>query len=855
MAPETRSRGVPPPSRVYNSSPALQQVQFPARRKRIRRYAGSEQPSLKQQTLTQIEFVSSLGEDIQILSDSDEDALDGGGLASEDKENVKPRLADEPDQTAQEAEDGEDDDEEPIPTRRKRWASSTARQGEKRRRTMGDDAKRAVAPRKGDKSRRRTLGDVPTSSNYQTQTLTQFLGHQTSFVAGSDDDDLDLDEDHGDDGFLSWLGEPGSPSAGRGRRNDPSPSARRHHEAATAAAVCGADEVLSRENSVIPQTPAKRNTSIRFDLSSGGRQPPGQTMVDRYGAPDQQDSPLKNHSSSMQPHPVKLTGEPWRDSPGAARPPSLVIKDSYTTDDCTTPSKSQARILQSRSPTPLRASHHAPSILSPVGYEDMPTKKKGAQRGAEATLPEMLAAEELYEIPDSDEDDGEGEGEGEGENMEERYGAGIETQLVLSELASTEEKLGKSQDAMPRSARTSRRHTQPESAPLTVQYELQPTTPSEPTPPPPSNPIRKPIPHMSSRTQIQSQPWESQRVPVSILQSLPTPSARSDIIIPVSAASLEALTTGHTLHITAPFKVPSQVVRFWLFENNLLRYMASVEPAQQVQPAGSSSSSSSQGQWQYHATQVYELNNPVCEEDMREEAWLRGPITRYKYLPPAVIGQLLWNLRHAVFGEPLLEQQQQQQKQQVTSSLVHPSPQPQPQPQPPRGTDMDHARNQLPSVTPPGSMTVSQQISAQIHSDIASSTQFPTSDDMVPSTPDSNEPIKLPSSSTATTKTKTLPAPRAPRKPSRLVRPSQATTLSQPSTPGKQTQQRASNPSQSSVQFVESGSLGSLPFPSSSGSTSQLLTKSQMLPDSLIQDHAPPLQPEIWDSDDDNVSL
>lgn len=858
MAPETRSRGVPPSSRVYNSSPSLQQVQFPARRKKIRRYGGSERPSLKQQTLTQIDFVSGFGEDVIILSDSDDDIQDED-VGSEDKENMKPSLPNGQDQNAQEEEEKgkeeAEDDEEPVSIRRKRAAPSI-KQSKKRRRTMGDESKKAITPRKEDKSRRKTLDDMPTRSNYHTQTLTQFLGHQTSFVADSDDD-LDLDKDDGDDGFLSWLGEPGSPSTGRGKRDFSSPAMKRRHEATAAMTASTADVGMSREDSIIPQTPAKKNTAIRFDLPSGGLQSPSQRMVKRYGAPDQQDSPLKNHTSPMKPPLVKLTGEPRRVSPGVTRRSSLVIQDSYTTDGCITPSKNQAKVSQSKTPTPLRVLFDTPSILNPVGDDDTPTKRRRPRR--KSPSPKKLAAKGvLHEIPDSDgEDDGFGEeDEDDGKNLDERYGVGVETQLVLNELVSTEESQHSWHDAVPCSPPTSRMHTQAEPVSATVQYEQQSTanqpihassTSSRPTTPLRPKPVRKPLPHLSVHTQIQSQPFESQRVHVSILQSLPAPSARSDILLPVSTASLEGLITGTTVHVTTSFKIPSQVVRFWLFENGLLRYMASVEPGQQDPPA--SFSSSSQGRWQFHTTQVYELNNPVCEDDMRQEGWLRGQIARYKYLPPAVIGQLLWNLRHALFADEPSEQQ-------VASSPVHPSS----QPKLPQGDDEDRARNCPPSSTPPGSMTVSQQITAQIHSDIASSTQLPTSDDMVPSTPDFNEPLKLRSSS----RTTTLPTPSAPKQPSRTVRPSQATTLSQPSTPEKQTQQPASmppppppplNPSQSSVQFAESSYLSSLPIPSSLGSTSQLLTKSQMLPDSLIQDHAPPVQPEIWDSDEEDASL
>lgn len=838
MAPETRSHGVPPPSRVYNSSPALQQVQFPARRKKIRRYGNSDRSSLKQQTLTQIDFVSSFDEDdVVALSDSDDD-IKGGDEDEDDKENVNPKIQEDIEST-QDEDNNDDDDDEPVSRRRKR-ATST-KESRKRRRTMGDDTSKAAESRKDDKSRRKTLGDVPTSSNYHTQTLTQFLGHQTSFIADSDDD-LELHKDEGEEGFLSWLGEPepepGSPSAGRGRRDFSSPAVKQRHEAAAAASRGD----MSREDSVIPQTPAKRTSTIRFEIPSGGLRSPSERMMDRYGAPDKQDSPLKNHSSPMKPPPLEFTGEASRASRDVTKPPSLVIQDSYATESWTTPSKSHMRGLsQQESPTPLRMCSGTPSKLNPFGNEGTPTRKAGKRK---TPSPKKVTLGGVYEIPDSDEDeDGFEEDEDEdgaeigveSENVEEtRYGAGVETQLVMSEMASTDGKESCQDDTLPCS--TPSKQTQPKAssppAPSTTTESHKPSTPKAPR----TKPLRKPLHHPSNHTQ-QSQPWESQRVPISILQSLPTPSARSDILLPMSTTSLEALISGHTIHITTPFKIPPQVIRFWLFEKNLLRYMATVEQAgEQISPPNTSSS---QGEWQFHAGQVYELNNPVCEEDMREEGWVDGLITRYTYLPPAVIGQLLWNLRHAIFGDV---DHQQQQQHILSSSPMKPSSQPD------QHKD-DNKQQQPPSSPPPGSMTVSQQITAQIHSDIASSTQFPTSDN-IPSTPDFN-----PSSAT------THPT----AKKQQQIRPSQATTASQLSTPEKRTQLLTTsippppplfNPSENSIQFIEGGSLGSLPFPSSMTSASQLLTKSQMLPDSLIRDYdAPPEPPEIWDSDEEDASL
>ncbi|EFX05822.1 hypothetical protein CMQ_3891 [Grosmannia clavigera kw1407] len=47
----------------------------------------------------------------------------------------------------------------------------------------------------------------------------------------------------------------------------------------------------------------------------------------------------------------------------------------------------------------------------------------------------------------------------------------------------------------------------------------------------------------------------------------------------------------------------------------------------------------------YRLTEVYQLNNPVPLEMMKKSGWVDGPPQRYTYVPPAVVGALLANLR------------------------------------------------------------------------------------------------------------------------------------------------------------------------------------------------------------------
>ncbi|PNY18460.1 Uncharacterized protein TCAP_07536, partial [Tolypocladium capitatum] len=252
-------------------------------------------------------------------------------------------------------------------------------------------------------------------------------------------------------------------------------------------------------------------------------------------------------------------------------------------------------------------------------------------------------------------------------------------------------------------------------------------------------------------------------------------------------------------------------------------------------------------------------------------------IGKYVYLPPAVIGQLLWNLRHALFGDrteedgdeaegPVVEEPEREHRGTLHQQQRRRKRQRQ---QPPKAE------------TPVASVTVSQQVSAQFRSDITYSTQ------LIPSTPDGDHddthqhPASTPYQQASSTMkpppstTKLARTPASTTKQPASIRPSQATTASQSSTPEKlsphplppppppisqqQRHQEPSSTSSGSLSFLDHGaSLVSLPT-TSSLPASQLLTCSQLLPDSLVHDSDEPPPPhmpvEIWDSDDDDAPL
>ncbi|CAH0048375.1 unnamed protein product [Clonostachys solani] len=926
MAPSTRSRGAPAPSRIYNSTPSLQQAQFPPRKRTVRTYGRQNQKTkaLRQQTLTQIDFVSSFEEDAEddLLSDATEEGNDEGN-AVEDKENGMPSelpVPGEKESDGDETESGEEEEEreeEPVHSGRKRRGAlkekSDDNQTTKRRRTFGGN----VGMKQSKNSRRKTLGDPP-SSSYHTQTLTQFYPKGQLIKDSEDEDGADMEDDGKEnvdnDGFDDWLREP----------NSPSPQPRQ----APAESLPGLDDIFetasqriaSQEGSIIPQTPAKRNRRAVIPSSSQLSTPLSSHLLSRYG-------PLRGIYESPSVRGTQADSKPHQldELPGTVTSPTptrrkLIIEDSYATGSWGSENQTQSKrsplkdvtrdtggapsLAPSRetSSSPDEELMNTPTRVRPrrdAGLESGDRLRSSQARSRLSTpspskrkkVSPMKPTMGLREIPDSDEESeswgeeeidqenqapinepemepasgksqrgGSGTGtqrtrpeglglsnapppekertsfkdkgievvedstEGEDSDDDDQFAAGPDTLFVLDEL-------GTSYRSTTDEALTQSRRREPSSTPRTTQPV---PTPQEPLS---SKPLREPI-HYPAPTHTQTQPLESQRVPLAVIQGLGEPAYATDILLPVSPTVVSRLASGHLVHINLPFKIYPQVTRFWLYDGSLLQYLACPQPGVQQGPS----------EWRHEIDQVYELNNPRDEEDMREEEWYPDTIGRYKYLPPAIVSQLLSNLRHKLFSADA--------GQGAPAEAVELPSDPPSDEQP---IPLPNYTNQL---APSSSMgiSISQQVEAQLRSESDRLTENPGSEDtiLVPSTPMSNRKT-----------------PTAHNRQS-IVRPSQATTASVASTPDKyhrhhQSQQQPKkqqhhrtpslrsthhqhHSSSSHLTFQDYGSSSPplvLPQSNNGHSTSQLLSKSQMLPDSLLRDETQ-MPPEIWSSGEED---
>ncbi|KAL2194329.1 hypothetical protein P885DRAFT_43230 [Corynascus similis CBS 632.67] len=427
-----------------------------------------------------------------------------------------------------------------------------------------------------------------------------------------------------------------------------------------------------------------------------------------------------------------------------------------------------------------------------------------------------------------------------------------------------------------------------------------------------------------ARSQFYSQGLESQRVPLEVIRSLGPQTDRSDILISIDAKTVEDMANGLRDHEFRNYRFPVQVSRCWIFTElpvGEVKYMATLGPAQEP---GQIDSRSGRGNAEFNRgtsgykfahrlRQVYQLNNPVPLADMEDNAMGTEPPQRYKYLPPAVVGQLLMNLRCPLFAE---------------DDITH---------------DVEEVGPGNQEAVKEGGVTISQELEDQLRSDLIHSTQLKSSerrrqqrlegDDFIPASqsptekrsvtataapaaavtvqkPDDNfarPPVPLQSRQTRQQPTSSRHSV-AKRDAHRYVRPSQATTasdvsapcsqaLSSPPRPDKLSASSSIGPPPASMprpplpdsgelsllsssmwdlpryddDHQEEGSSGSglLPVPTMTtpraGGTGLLLHLSSsqvgvLPPDSLLMDEGRPPPPpvEVWDSeeeedeDDDN---
>lgn len=225
----------------------------------------------------------------------------------------------------------------------------------------------------------------------------------------------------------------------------------------------------------------------------------------------------------------------------------------------------------------------------------------------------------------------------------------------------------KTSPALPSSARIESKH-------ISQAFSARPS-------PQKGSPAMPPVSQLGFR--YKSQAFESQRVPFERIQQLGPQTDRSDIIVSVDHEQAEQIVEGLKSHEFRDYRIPQTVGRIWIYITQpvcALKYMATISGAKQPgeishedQGVGNDEFNEGKGlKFAYELKQVYQLNNPVSLARMRENGWVEEAPAKYVYVPPAVLGELMANLRRALFvepGEPQSSQVDMSESQEVDMQL------------------------------------------------------------------------------------------------------------------------------------------------------------------------------------------
>ncbi|KAI1454457.1 hypothetical protein F4805DRAFT_439620 [Annulohypoxylon moriforme] len=819
MPPQTRSRGKPSAGGSYRSTAAAPKQQlFPARRKHVKTYGRprSSRRDPKQETLTQMAFVSpSMPEDPLISEDEDEDENDH----VEEQEVSAPVEVTKPKKRARES----------------------------RRKTAGDEIVTNEKPR--DTKRRKTLGDVPPSnpsSSFHTQTLTQLLS-----VKNEDEQDGLWQINDSDDDVADLIMEtPTKPNHTSSKVYETLPEPQAGTKSSIPSVVQSVTPINRRQRSVIPSssttvtTPSETPIAPRFSMT--------------------QNSPLAGKSTNLNaPSPIikKLNKTPKLVE-------DRVIQDSYGTSH-----SSPATSVQSPTAkvTPIKQLRFNIPPDDKENYTPTRTEPKPPKAPGEGTsrIP-------LKEIPDSEYDSDETHMEGEEvirahirahhdipagnvpdtddpndpEDPETCYGdIGVETQAEferirgLDESDSLEESRSRSATPTPKPKRKQKQilrasQAASDSTPVSASASVVKETPL-------SSPRREPLDEnvADAHTQVYTQGFESQRLPLDTIRSLGIQTDNSDIMVSLHPEPLARILDQTKDHEFRVWKIPPTVSRIWIYSTrpfSELKYMCLLSdpkiPGEIENEKGIGNAEFNQGKqtakFAYEIKQVYELNNPVSLEEMKKKGWVSAAPQKYIWVPQAVVGELTANLKCALFG---------QEEKDAEDALMAGSP----------------------------NVTESQELKAQLQSDVDYSTQHQSSGNVNEAIPSTQSPIKSSGRKSQSGDIRDFVKPAMPRLSSGFsvqsqreplgersqgsVRPSQATTVSSPAiSPEKSLPQAILITSEASAHSIHSSSPTAYRNArNSSLRSSQFLTRSQMLPDSLVNEEIQEPPPIIWDSEDE----
>ncbi|TVY32527.1 hypothetical protein LSUB1_G007370 [Lachnellula subtilissima] len=724
----------------------------------------------------------------------------------------------------------EEEEEADSPERKVRKTRNT---GRKSLQEEGDAMDYEEKSKKRGNKRRKTMGDKPDNPpKYLTQTISQM---DWSFTSA--EDNLDNGENHNYDIYdgpnsLQSLNGPNKAP----RLPQPASPVRR---------------ISPRRTQVSSTMPAPQTPRRIFRQEIPSSESPA-TPISTHSKGSARRSPLKEMSTNA---PISFsTGR--RNEKSSGKLPRLEVKDTFDTS-----TETQSTIMPS---TPAKKSSPAKSVrfAIPEDGEDMsvtsPAVGKKSSRlpqapqrrtmiteildsDAESDEEEALESEEPFPTsPEEHDEQNTEEQEPEGEEPvhtdfqdvsdlgpETRYGViGLETQVEAGRL------LDLANDSEDIQAIECRRWKKGEELDGLEEKAFQ------------------------ERTQI----MESQRLTSQHMKFMAPRTLNSDVFVSIHPTRVVGFLNRTRNHNTFARPLPPTVSRIWMYETaplSTLRYMAVIGPVKlpsqilSESAEGNAVFNASKGgkTYAYEILALYELANPLSLSELKSNEWIQRAPGLFNWVRPVVLDQLMANLMPPIFGPdsnqstpPSSATDTQEAGEQLMSTIRQFTQPPEP------STSL--ITNSNGHFSPEA--VSSQVLEGRDRPEIVLSSQIIKSED-----PDIDEVI--PSSQQESEQELTPIKPRIPG-------PSQATTvdLTQSQTP------RHSSPTdiifESPRRPIPSSTPLRLPTPRSatddyqgpeslvpySMASSQLLTKSQMLPEGLLGESAPGPPVFVGDSDDED---
>ncbi|RKF63215.1 hypothetical protein OnM2_027082 [Erysiphe neolycopersici] len=160
---------------------------------------------------------------------------------------------------------------------------------------------------------------------------------------------------------------------------------------------------------------------------------------------------------------------------------------------------------------------------------------------------------------------------------------------------------------------------------------------------------------------------ENMRLSTQNLSQIAPRTSESDIFLSIDPQRVIEILNRVRNHETRRYKLPPPVCRVWLYERHpvcAVKYMAEISspkfPGDIMNEDGKGNkefnSRKSAGSWcAYEILQMYELSDPLTLEDLKSKEWLKkAPLPmKWTKIPPAVADELVANIKKPIFEDSI----------------------------------------------------------------------------------------------------------------------------------------------------------------------------------------------------------